>query len=165
MLKITINGNSDFEVSNKDNVMNGKQCSADVSSISPGVFHIIRDFKSYTAEVLEADYNEKKFVLRLNGNRYEAHVHDRFDELIKKLGMENKGAKAMNDVKAPMPGMVVDIGVKETQTVSKGDSLIVLEAMKMENILRSSGTGKIKKILVKKGDKVEKNQILIEIEG
>jgi biotin carboxyl carrier protein len=61
-----------------------------------------------------------------------------------------------------MPGMVLNVLVNEGQTVKKGDALLVLEAMKMENILKSPAEGTIKKITAVKGTAVEKNQILIQ---
>ncbi|HNM32873.1 MAG TPA: biotin/lipoyl-binding protein, partial [Chitinophagales bacterium] len=66
--------------------------------------------------------------------------------------------------KAPMPGLVLDILVEAGQAVNKGDNLIILEAMKMENIIKASGSGTVKSIHVQKKDAVEKNQLLIEME-
>jgi biotin carboxyl carrier protein len=62
-----------------------------------------------------------------------------------------------------MPGLVVNILVAEGDTIAKGDALLVLEAMKMENIIKSPGEGVVKKININKGQAVEKNQVLIEI--
>ena len=61
----------------------------------------------------------------------------------------------------PMPGMVLNVLVKEGDAVKKGDELLVLEAMKMENNIKAPGDGIVSEISVKSGDKVEKNQILI----
>lgn len=63
-----------------------------------------------------------------------------------------------------MPGLVIDVLVKEGDTVQKGEPLIILEAMKMENILKAATEVKIKKVLVEKGKAVEKNTTLIEFE-
>jgi biotin carboxyl carrier protein len=63
-----------------------------------------------------------------------------------------------------MPGLVLDVRVKEGDEVKKGDPLLVLEAMKMENILKSPAHAKIKKINVNKGQAVEKNQVLVSFE-
>jgi biotin carboxyl carrier protein len=60
-----------------------------------------------------------------------------------------------------MPGMVLKILVKEGDTVKKGDGLLVLEAMKMENNIKALGDGVVSKIPIKAGDKVEKNQVMI----
>ena len=75
--------------------------------------------------------------------------------------MDNLAAAKVNEIKAPMPGLVLDIRVAEGDEVKKGDSILVLEAMKMENIIKSPTDGIIKKINVKKGIAVEKNQVLI----
>ena len=64
---------------------------------------------------------------------------------------------------APMPGLILDVVVSEGDEVEKGDKLLVLEAMKMENILKSPEDGSIKKIKVRKGKVVEKNDMLVSI--
>jgi biotin carboxyl carrier protein len=81
--------------------------------------------------------------------------------LLKSLGFDDLNAKKVNEIKAPMPGLVLDVRVSEGDTVKKGDAILVLEAMKMENIIKSPTDGIIKKINVKKGVAVEKNQVLI----
>ncbi len=75
--------------------------------------------------------------------------------------MDSLNSSKVNEVKAPMPGLVLDIRVSEGDEVKKGDPILVLEAMKMENIIKSPTDGVIKKINVKKGLAVEKNQVLI----
>jgi biotin carboxyl carrier protein len=62
-----------------------------------------------------------------------------------------------------MPGLVLNVMVEEGQKIKKGDAILVLEAMKMENILKATSEGEVKKILVKKGDKIEKNQVLVSL--
>ena len=66
------------------------------------------------------------------------------------------------EVKAPMPGLILDVLAKPGQEVKKGDQLMILEAMKMENVLKAQGEGVISGIEVAKGDSVEKNQVLIK---
>jgi biotin carboxyl carrier protein len=63
-----------------------------------------------------------------------------------------------------MPGLVISILVEEGQEVQKGDSLLILEAMKMENVIKAAGKGVVKSIKVQQKNAVEKNQILIEME-
>ena len=84
------------------------------------------------------------------------------DELLEKLGMNKTSSSAIQDIKAPMPGLMIDIKVQEGHEVKIGDPLIILEAMKMENVIKSPREGTIKSIMVKKGQSVEKNQILIK---
>jgi biotin carboxyl carrier protein len=78
------------------------------------------------------------------------------------MGMDKLQGNAMNELKAPMPGMVLKIMVNAGDEVKKGDSLLVLEAMKMENNIKALGDGVVTAIPIKAGDKVEKNQVLIK---
>jgi biotin carboxyl carrier protein len=100
----------------------------------------------------------------VNGSYYEVALSDRYDALLKDLGMEGVQSAQHKDVKAPMPGLVLEIIVVPEQEVSKGDALIILEAMKMENVIKSPVSGKVRQISVNKGQAVEKNQILLEFE-
>ena len=101
-------------------------------------------------------------VLKINSVKYAIDLKDKYDELLHSLGMDNIASAKINQVKAPMPGMVLNILVHEGNEVKKGDVLLVLEAMKMENMLKSPTDGVIKKIAVQKGNAVEKNQLLIQ---
>ena len=83
------------------------------------------------------------------------------DLLLESMGLDQVKSKKINEIKAPMPGLVLRSIVAVGDTVAKGDSLLVLEAMKMENVIKSPGEGTIAKILVEKGQAVEKNQVLL----
>ena len=164
MLKVKVNNKSEYNIV-FDNPSNGtiddKPFAWDIIEVKNGSFHIIKDFKSYTVEVIKADAAEKSFLVSVNGNKYQLDVKDKFDELLKSLGFDNLNAKKVNEIKAPMPGLVIDVRVSVGDIVKKGDPIIVLEAMKMENIIKSPTDGTISKINVKKGIAVEKNQVLI----
>ena len=81
--------------------------------------------------------------------------------MLHSLGMDNLASKKVADLKAPMPGLVLEIAVKVGQEVAKGDTLLILEAMKMENVIKSPTDGVIKSIAVNKADTVEKNQLIL----
>ena len=132
--------------------------------IKDGNFHILYNNRSFNAEVLEADYQTKSFLIKINKSKYSISLKDRFDILLDQLGMSNASAVKVNDLKAPMPGFIVDIKVQVGDTVKKGDTILILEAMKMENILKASGDGKIKAIKIVAKQNVEKNQVMIEFE-
>ena len=168
MYNITINGKTtlktelNFNGSKASGTLNGKPIEADILSVGKQQYHLILNNQSYNIDVVKADYAEKKLVIKVNGKKYTLDVKDKYDELLHNLGLDNIAAKKINDVKAPMPGMVLSILVGEGQQVKKGDSLLVLEAMKMENVLKSPTDGTIKKVIALKGTAVEKNQLLIQ---
>lgn len=162
MLKIKINGKYDFHA--EKNLLNGKEIHPDIILIKDKHFNVILDNKSYSAEVVHADYSAKTFIIKVNGNNYSIEAKDKFDELLKQLGMDNLSSVKVNEIKAPMPGLVLKVLVQEGTVIKKGDSVLILEAMKMENVLKSPGDGKIKSLKAKPGDKVEKNQLLVVME-
>ncbi|MTI21997.1 biotin/lipoyl-binding protein [Fulvivirga sp. RKSG066] len=133
----------------------------DIVEIGKQSFHIIHKDKSYRAEVLAFDKEAKTVTLRINGNKYTVEVKDKLDLLLERLGMDKLASNEIKDIKAPMPGLVLDILIKEGDEVKKGDQIMILEAMKMENVLKSPGDGIVKTIKVKKGDGVDKNQVMI----
>lgn len=164
MYKITINDTSIIPVEpGKDNVflVNGIKMSPDIVEVRNGLFSILVDNKSYNAEVIGHNRDEKIFQIRINDNNYKVLVNDQYDLLLKELGLDKLSAKKASDLKAPMPGLVVEVAVEEGQEIKKGDKLVVLEAMKMENILKAPADGIVKKINIKKGNTVEKNEVLI----
>lgn len=153
-----------FEIDNDDNgfVVNGKPVVWDVSKIDEGYFHVLTDNRSYRAEVVESDAERKRFTIKVNGRHYSVVLQDKFDVLLEKMGMNaNTGAK-VNHVRAPMPGLIIDLKVKEGDRVATGDPLVILEAMKMENIIKAPGDATVKSVKVRLGEGVEKNQVLIE---
>lgn len=167
MYNITINGKNtlktelDFNNTKVSGTLNGKAVEADILNVGNREYHLLLNNKSYNILLVKVDYAEKKLIVKVNGKKYTLDVKDKYDELLHNLGLDNIAAKKINDIKAPMPGMVLNILVGEGQQVKKGDSLLVLEAMKMENILKSPTDGTIKKVVAQKGTAVEKNQLLI----
>lgn len=125
-------------------------------------FHIIQNHRSYTAELVKTDYSAKTFTIKINGVTHELALQGRFDLLLEEMGMSQTKIQKINEIKAPMPGLILDIKVTNGQEVKKGDSLIILEAMKMENILKSPADGVVKTVRVALRQNVEKNQVLLE---
>lgn len=144
--------------------INDKDFSIDVQQKSSQRFHVIKDNTNYDVEVLKADLTEKSFIIKVNGNKYALEAKDQFDQLLDSLGLSNLKSHKVNEIKAPMPGLVLEIRIQPGDEIKKGDPVIVLEAMKMENILKSPTDGVIKSINVQKGVAVEKNQVLINFE-
>lgn len=103
-------------------------------------------------------------TLLINGKETKVQVKDHISLMLEKLGMDAVLENVVNDVKAPMPGVILDIIASQNQEVAKGDPLLILEAMKMENMIKSPTDGKIKSIEVTKGQSVEKNALLIQFD-
>jgi len=142
--------------------LNNQPFAWDVAELGAGRFHILHEGRSYNAEVVSADFATKNIVLKINGQRVELQAKDRFDLLLERLGMSNAAAAKVNELKAPMPGLIVDVRVQPGQAVQKGDPLLVLEAMKMENILKAPADGTVSSIKVNLRDNVQKGQVLVQ---
>jgi acetyl/propionyl-CoA carboxylase alpha subunit len=165
MIKAKVNGSAELVVEKHGSTfrINGTEQSIDMKELQPGSYHLLINGLSFQVEVIASDSITKTHKLRLNGKVLEVSLTDRYDELLKELGMDASSAQRVGDLKAPMPGLVVEVPVQEGQQVSKGDTLLILEAMKMENALKATSDATVKKIAVKKGDAVEKNTVLIHL--
>jgi biotin carboxyl carrier protein len=153
-----------FEIESQDDdfIVNGQLFKLDIERLSEGYFHILHNNRSYRAEVVKADHKTKSFLIKINGSIYPVELKDRFDLLLEKMGMNSGSSGKVNNIKAPMPGLIIELKVKSGDVVKPGDVLLILEAMKMENIIKSPGEGVVKTVKIKKGESVEKNQVLIE---
>ncbi len=118
--------------------------------------------KYYDVEI--STESDKIFKVTLDGISYKVNINDHYDQLANSLGLHAKVEKKQNHIKSPMPGLVISVLVKAGDTVPKGQPLLILEAMKMENVLKAASDVTVKKVLVDKGKAVEKNSILIEFE-
>jgi len=164
MYKATVN-KKDFNIENNNDgqlTVDGNIVDWDLVKISNQAFHVLIKNKSYRAEVIKADPVAKSFLLKINGKVYDVSLKDKFDLLLEKMGLNNGLAGKANNIKAPMPGLIVDLRVKPGDQVNPGDALLILEAMKMENLIKATAQSVVKSVKVAKGDSVEKNQILIE---
>ena len=156
--KATVNKTNSFDL-NETSLEN-----LDAVSVGSSEFHVLKENRSYKAEVTQSDFLSKNYTIKVNGNSYEVNLADSLDLLIKQMGFEVGSAKQVNAIKAPMPGLVLEISVEVGQEVLEGDNLLILEAMKMENSFTSPRAGVIKSIVVNKGQAVDKGQLLIEFE-
>ncbi|MDX1640410.1 MAG: acetyl-CoA carboxylase biotin carboxyl carrier protein subunit [Balneolaceae bacterium] len=108
--------------------------------------------------------NERDISFTINGAHYTTTVKDEQDLLLEKLGFHAGATASSGSLNAPMPGKILEIIVKEGDTVEELQPVLILEAMKMENELKSPSRGVVSKLHVQQGDNVEKNQLLIDIE-
>ncbi len=125
---------------------------------------VMMDGVMYDVLVKEFNYETKSAIINVDGFDFTLELKEPLDILINDLGFLKASKHSVKEVKSPMPGLVVKVFVSEGQQVVAGDKLLTLEAMKMENILKSPGDGTIKSIKVKGSDTVDKNQVLIEFE-
>lgn len=163
MYKIKVNNKHDFEVDRKGDTLlvNNKTINADIKQLNDLLYHVINENGSYNVEVVSFDREAKTAEIKVNNNIYTLTAKDQFDVLLDKMGLSNLMAAKVSEIKAPMPGMVLKVLVEEGAEVKKGENLFVLEAMKMENIIKSPADVTVKTIKIKPGDKVEKGQILM----
>lgn len=127
-------------------------------------FTITYKGNKFRGEVMINRMEEGMLTIKLNHRVFEIRKGGALDELIASLGMDKPKVKKLKQLKAPMPGRVVGISVSQGQQVNVGDSLLTLEAMKMENILKAEGEGIVKSIAIQVNDVIEKGGLLIEFE-
>jgi len=156
--RLSVNQSETFDKTEKDL----SQLDAIITSTSE--FHILHHNKPFLATIIEADFQNKTYTVEVNQNSYTVEIANELDILIKEMGFEVGKTKQINAIKAPMPGLILEINVSVGQEVKENDNLLILEAMKMENSFSSPRDGIIKSIAVSKGDAVDKGQLLIEFE-
>ena len=166
MLKLTVNDKITFPVAQEDGSMliNGTVAEWDASWQPNGLVSVLYNGKSYTAIVENVYRKNKEVSLRINGQLYKTMIKEPIDQLLSNMGMDMKAMAKAEPIKAPMPGMVLKILVSPGQQINKGDGLVILEAMKMENILKATTAATVKAIRVNERTAVEKGAVLIELE-
>jgi biotin carboxyl carrier protein len=162
MLKVKINDKQEYEVEleQKTVTINGQEHKPDLAKISDTQYHLLLNNKSYRISIQDKT-DDKHLTISVNGNPYTVAIQDKFDLLLHDLGMDTAMSAKADNLKAPMPGLVVNILVEPGEEVSKDTPLVVLEAMKMENMLKATAHGVVDAIKVNVRDAVEKNQVLI----
>lgn len=136
----------------------------DAISISDKTFHLLKDHRSIEAKINETDLTGKQQVLEIEGEKYSVQIKDELDQLLDTMGYSTEEGKQNKEIKAPMPGLVLEVYVSEGQPVKEGDKLLVLVAMKMENSILAHANSIVKRVAVGANQVVEKGQLLIELE-
>lgn len=137
---------------------------ANLISISADKFNLLKDHESVNAGIIQSDTSGKNLTIETEGGIFTIQIKDELDQLLEKMGFGTMANKAIKEIKAPMPGLVLEISVSDGQEVKEGDKILILEAMKMENSILINTQAKIKKITVAAGQAVEKGQVLVELE-
>lgn len=162
-MKLKINFEDDtqyiIEDINSEISLNNSMIDYSISRINSSELLILKDQKVYNIRDIEKIGNEWR--LKINGQPLTIGVKDHLAQILEDLGMNAQQEETISDLHAPMPGAIIDINISEGESVVAGQTLLILEAMKMENIIKCPIDGTISKIHISKGQKVEKNQVLV----
>ena len=143
--------------------LDGKEVSADLLEMDgTEVRSLLLNNRSH--RVLATRKGRGEWSLHLSGRHITARVVDERTRAIEEMTGGREGSLGPRALKAPMPGMVVKVEVEDGDLVSEGQGLVIVEAMKMENELKSGGAGLVRAVLVAPGEAVEKDQTLIEFD-
>lgn len=156
--KVGVNKKFEFDLTEQD------IATVNIIKNSSSSYHLLQNNKSYHTEIISSDFNTKSYTIKVNNNMYQVSIANELDLQIAAMGFSIGSSKQVNIIKAPMPGLLLDIQVSAGQEVKEDDPLFILEAMKMENVILSPRDGVIKSISAVKGDAVDKGALLIEFE-
>ncbi len=169
MIKATVNGARPFEIAPAGDGSGGVECNGKhvdwhATALPSGGFSILMDGKSLVAEVVKTDPDAKTVTLQINQAVYEVALQEPLDRLLASMGISEASSRKLNDIKAPMPGMVLKVLVTPGQAIKKGDPVLILEAMKMENVFKAAADAVVKEIKITERTAVEKGEVLIVLE-
>lgn len=140
----------------------GERLPADFMAVAEqSVYSLLLDNHSYEANISPG---EAGLEVLLRGQRYVVEVEDERSRLLRRAGGAQLGDTGTFQLKAPMPGLVIGLPVEEGQTVAKGDDLVILESMKMQNELKSPRAGTVTRVRVQVGDNVQQNAVLVVVD-
>ena len=137
---------------------------ADLLQLSETECNLLYQHRSINALVRDEDETAKHQVLDIQGENYTVQIKDDLDQMLDNMGYSKDTGKHVKEIKAPMPGLVLEVHVTEGQQVTEGEKLLILVAMKMENSIQAHKDAVIKRVAVKANQAVEKGQLLIELE-
>ncbi len=129
--------------------------------LSERFYHFIYDGKVFRVEAVKTDDG---FNFKINGESVSVDIKDELQQLLEKMSGNTKKKTTSGDVKAPMPGLVVKLLVGTGESVKKGQGLLILEAMKMQNEIKSPIDGVVREIHVSEKQAVEKNFLLMKLD-
>jgi biotin carboxyl carrier protein len=164
MKYVTIIGDQQFtvDINHQGEVtLNGRVVDVDMrQTLDTTIYSVIINGISHDVRMREGD---GAYLAELNGDIFEVVVED---ERTRRLAGLKGGSGAITGeaiIKAPMPGVVIDILVTPGQEVQHGDIVIILESMKMQNEFKAPRSGKVHTLRVAPGDKVEQGAVMLTI--
>ena len=156
LYKIRI-GAFEYEVSDEDIKM------IDISKLGQAQYHLIYQNLSLQGERVHISESDRTLELRVGESVYQCAIVSELEQMISGLNLTKGDAGKDQNLKAPMAGLILHVHVDPGQKVSKGDKLVTLEAMKMENIIRAQADAQVEDVLVKSGMKVDKGNVLLRL--
>ncbi len=143
-------------------VNNGnREIPLDIHYIGDGFISVIIGGRQYDLYLSE---NSGNMVVHIGFNKFEVSVLDEREKMLSEFAKSHSSKTKLSELKAPMPGLVVKILVKAGDEFKRGEGLIIIEAMKMENELKAVDDGRVKEIKVSSGDAVDKGTMLMKFE-
>jgi len=136
----------------------------DLVRTGPGTFSLVHNGRSFKVLVLKEDKETNTVRLRIGAHTYTVRLEDEQAHLMHELGLDKAQGAVVRELKAPMPGLVLKVLVAEGTAVKKNDPVLILEAMKMENVIKSPGDATVKKIHAQERTAVEKGHLLLSFE-
>lgn len=170
--EVTVNDQKPFSIVTEGGGVSGKveqilmkdvPVSCSFGQSGPGLFSILYGSRSFQGVFLGLDRSSKSVRLKINGQLMVVRITEPVDRIIEKMGWERTDVQAVNQIVAPMPGLIVKVHVQQGQQIKKGDPLVVLEAMKMENVFKASADAVVNAVKVQQNDVVNKGMVLVEL--
>ncbi len=156
--------NFQIDLDSKSTLLNGTECLLQLVKLDDGGYQANFRGEKVIADIVKIDRELKQIVLRIKNKKYAIQIKEPVDLMLESLGIQAKAIKKLNQLKAPMPGLVTKVLVSEGDAIKQGEPLLILEAMKMENVFKAATDVKIKSIKVQERQAVEKGEELISFE-
>jgi len=164
MYKASIGSHDVQVVSGKDASVNGVPVDIEFVKSATNSFKMRMNGVEKDADLVKLDKENKLVIVRIEGKKFAVQIKEPVDLMLDKLGISIKSTKKVNNLKAPMPGLVIKILAEQGKHYKAGDALMILEAMKMENVFKAAADVTIKAIEITERQTVEKGQILMVFE-
>ncbi len=139
---------------------NNKACTYDAVSLGGGRYSLLKDGKSF---LIHLQRRKETYHVLVNGEYFELHVEDERTRKVRELVQGAQSGPGELIVRAPIPGVVIKIHVQEGDLIAKGEPLLILEAMKMENIIKADCDCRVEKVVTVENEAVQQDQELIQL--
>ena len=164
MYKASIGSHDVQVVTGKDASVNGVPVDIEFVKSATNSFKMRMNGVEKDADLVKLDKENKLVIVRIEGKKFAVQIKEPVDLMLDKLGINSKRTKKVNNLKAPMPGLVIKILAEQGKHYKAGDALMILEAMKMENVFKAAADVTIKAIEITERQTVAKGQILLVFE-